>query len=325
MNSSIYDLPRLRAWHAHIAALAGMSTPEARVIVAPQTESHGDTAVIAGSFNPATNAHLSLCHGAFLQAHIDVVWLLLAIHTVDKEEITGASLEDRLCMLEMLAAAQPNVGIVLCNRGLYVEQAAALRSSLVPSGRELVFAVGYDKIQQILDPRYYTDRAASLDQLFALSRFLVADRGAHGAEDLASLLDQEGNRTYQRRIMALTTLPANHDPALSSTGVRAANAQGAGRAVGAQSVPGPVQSFIETTGVYAAPVTLPSGETIDRYEMRLKILKALFAEPESEFSPGEFRASVLLATSETDSGRALRRLLAQDSVSLRAIRRCIGL
>ncbi len=325
MSSSIYDVPRLRAWHAHIDALAGMSTPEARVIAPPQTEAHGDTAVIAGSFNPTTNAHLSLGHGALQQANIDVVWLLLAIHTVDKEEITGASLEDRLCMLQMLVAARPNVGIVLCNRGLYVEQAAALRSSLVPSGRELVFAVGYDKIQQILDPRYYTDRAASLDQLFSLSRFLVAERGAHGAEDLASLLDQEGNRPYRQRIKALTTLPAYHDPALSSTGIRAANAQGAGRAVGEQSVPGPVQSFLETTGVYAAPVDLPSGETTDRYQLRLKILEALFAEPESEFSPGEFRAAVSLATNESDSGRAMRHLLAQDSISLRMIRQNLGL
>ena len=226
MNSSIYSVPRLRDWHAHIAALAGVTPPEVRIIVPPQTESRGDTAVIAGSFNPATNAHLSLCHGALQQAHIDVVWLLLAIHTVDKEEITGAGLEDRLCMLEMLVAARPNVGIVLCNRGLYVEQATALRNTLVPAGRELVFAVGYDKIQQILDPRYYADREASLDQLFSLSRFLVAERGAHGAEDLGSLLDQEANRTYRQRITALTTLPAYHDPALSSTGVRAANAQG---------------------------------------------------------------------------------------------------
>ena len=325
MSNSIYDVPRLRDWHAHIAALAGVTPPEVRIIGPPQTESRGDTAVIAGSFNPATNAHLSLCHGMLQQANIDVVWFLLAIHTVDKEEITGAGLEDRLCILEMLVAARPNVGIVLCNRGLYVEQATALRNTLVPAGRELVFAVGYDKIQQILDPRYYADREASLDQLFSLSRFLVAERGAHGVEDLVSLLEQEGNRTYRQRIMALTTLPAYHDPALSSTGVRAANAQGAGRAMAEQSVPGPVQAFIETTGVYASPVTLSTRDTVDRYQVRLKILEALFAEPESDFSPGEFRAAISLASNESDSGQALRRLLAQDCVSLNAIRHRLGL
>ena len=90
-------------------------------------------------------------------------------------------------------------------------------------------------------------------------------------------------------------------------------------------MPGPVQAFIETTGVYAAPVTLPSGETIDRYEVRLKILEALFAEPESDFSPGEFRAAVSLASNEPDSGQALRHLLAQDCVSLNAIRHRLGL
>ena len=162
----MYDVQRLRAWHRHVAALAHVSPPEARVVVPPgapairppKKESDRNVAVVAGSFNPVTYAHLSLCDGALQQPNIDAVWFLLAIHTVDKEEVTGACLEDRLCMLETLTQSRPNLGVVLCNRGLYVDQAEALRRAIVAPGRELVFVVGYDKIQQILDPRYYTDR-----------------------------------------------------------------------------------------------------------------------------------------------------------------------
>lgn len=275
--------------------------------------------MIAGSFNPATAAHLSLCDGALRQADVGVVWLSLAVQTVDKEHVTGAVLEDRLCMLEMLVDSRPRVGVVLCNRGLYVEQAEALSGILVSPGQELVFVVGFDKIQQILDARYYVDRAASLDRLFGLSRFLVAERGAHDAQALDALIAQPANHPYRERIAALTTMPASHNPVLSSTSVRAAYAQGAQDAAGAQRVPPPVRDFIAATGVYASPVVLPSGETIDRYGLRLRIRDVLLAESNREFTEVEFQAAVALATSDSEAGRSLRRLLALDAVSWRVI------
>ncbi len=319
LQNCIYDVSRLRDWHADIAALAGVSAPEARVIVPPQSKSGGNVAVIAGSFNPATTAHVSLCEGALRQPDIGAVWYSLAVHTVDKEQVTGASLEDRLCMLAMLAEMRPNVGVVLCNRGLYVEQAEALRQRILAPGQELVFVVGFDKIQQIVDPRYYADRDASLNRLFALARFLVAERDAHGSQALDALLREPANRAYRGCIAELTTLPADHDPALSSTNVRSAHAEGSGKGIDAQSVPAPVRDFIAATGVYGSPIVLPSGETIDRYGLRLRIRDALLAEPESDISPTEFEAAVALATSESDSGRALRRLLVQDAIPWRII------
>ena len=319
MNNRIYDVQRLRAWRAHIAAIADISAPEARAIVLPREEPSGSVAVVAGSFNPATTAHLSLCDGALRQPDVGVVWLSLAVHTVDKEQVTGGTLEDRLCMLEMLVESRPNVGVVLCNRGLYVEQAEALQRTLAAGGQELVFVVGFDKILQILDPRYYTDREASLDRLFGLARFLVAKRGAYGAQALDDLLDQEANRPYRGRIAALTTLPAYHDPALSSTSVREAYVQGTQGMAGGEQIPAPVQSFIAATGVYESPLALPGGETIDRYALRSRILHALLAEPESDFSAAESHAAVALAATDSEAGRELRRLLAHEGVTLREI------
>ncbi|MYB76970.1 MAG: hypothetical protein F4X83_07730 [Chloroflexi bacterium] len=319
MNNRIYDVQRLRAWHAHIAAIADVNAPEARAIVLPREVPDGSVAVVAGSFNPATTAHLCLCDGALRQPDIGVVWLSLAVHTVDKEQVTGATLEDRLCMLEMLVESQPNVGVVLCNRGLYVEQAEALQRILVTAGQELVFVVGFDKIEQILDPRYYADREASLDRLFGIARFLVAKRGTYGAQALDDLLAQKANRPYRGRIAALTTLPAYHDPALSSTSVRTTYVQGTQGVAGGEQIPAPVQSFVAATGVYESPLALPGGETIDRYALRSRILHALLAEPESDPSDAEFQAAVALASSDSNSGRALRRLLMHNDVSWRII------
>ena len=40
---------------------------------------------------------------------------------------------------------------------------------------ELTLLVGYDKVVQILDPKYYDDRDAALHELFALARLLVTE------------------------------------------------------------------------------------------------------------------------------------------------------
>ncbi len=330
MTPRFYDVARLRAWRARIAALDAAAAPAADVIAPPGAAAAGAAAVVAGSFNPPTAAHLSLCDGALRQPGIETVWLVLAVRTVDKEAVTGACLEDRLLLLSMLAAARPNVGVALCNRGLYVEQAAALRVQIVPPARELVFVVGYDKIEQIFDGRYYTAREASLARLFGLARFLVAARDGHGRHALAALLAQSENRLYQHRVAALTTLPADHDPTLSSTQVRAAYAQDAARettdgqgataAAASWGAPDVVWAFARETGVYAPPLALPGGETVDRYGMRLRLLEALAAEPASDFAAAEFAAAVRLATADSAAGRALRRLLAGNAVTLAAIR-----
>lgn len=319
MNTCVYDVQKMRQRHAHIVALAGNSSPAARIIVSPREASGQRVAVVSGSFNPPTYAHLSLYDGALQQEGVDVVWWSLAVRTVDKEQTTGACLEDRLCMLELLKGPRPNLGIVLCNRGLYVEQAEALHGAIVSAKQELVFVVGYDKIQQILDARYYADRAASLDRLFSLSRFLVAERDGQGKEALDDLLDRKENRAYRARIAALTTLPDYHDPSLSSTSVRTAHTQG--HAGGAAAVPGPVQAFIAATGVYAAAKPLASGEAVDRYAQRMRILDALLSDPEYDFSAAEFQAAEELAATDSHAGRALREQLATGAVTLRTIRR----
>ena len=65
--------------------------------------------------------------------------------------------------------------LALINRGLYIEQVDVVRT-LIPEIEELFVVVGFDKVVQILDPRYYENRDAVLDRLFANASLLVAPR-----------------------------------------------------------------------------------------------------------------------------------------------------
>ena len=99
------------------------------------------------------------------------MWLGLARVTVDKEQIAGTLLEDRLVALRHFVQDQPRYGVLLFNRGLYVDQALAAHAQW-PDLDTLLFLVGYDKIVQIFDPRYYDDRDARRSiSSFAWRRF----------------------------------------------------------------------------------------------------------------------------------------------------------
>ena len=90
-----------------------------------------------------------------------LVLFTLAKVTVDKEHVTGLSLEDRLLLLSLYTQRHPSTGFALVNRGLYFEQAQAFRS-VFGEQVALSFVVGMDKLLQILDPKYYQDRDAAL-------------------------------------------------------------------------------------------------------------------------------------------------------------------
>lgn len=186
-------------------ALAATSRPGGRIL--------GDTGsidrarrvgLLAGSFNPLTRAHVALGDAAKTAGRLDAFVWALTVVTVDKERVERASLVDRL--LQMFAFVEPRRdALALINRGLYVEQAAAARQ-LLPHVDELVVVVGFDKLVQIMDPRYYADRDAVLDRLFGAASLLVAPRGDEDETDLNALITREENRRYRDRI-AFCPLP----------------------------------------------------------------------------------------------------------------------
>jgi hypothetical protein len=147
-------------------------------------------------------------------------------------------------MLELLVAERPDRAIAVVNRGLYVDQAALLRSAL-PGLSKLTFLVGFDKIVQVFDPRYYADHEAALDRLFALASFAVAPRAGRGFSDLDALLLEPANSRYASRIQPLA-VPADVE-VVSSSAIRAALARGEPPL---PELPLVSRIFVEETGCY---------------------------------------------------------------------------
>ena len=113
----------------------------------------GNIVVFPGSFNPPTNAHLAMLRQARVFARKQggdwQVYAALSKYSVDKEAVERMTLLDRVVLLERVLKSQgSHAGIMLLNRGLYVEQARGLRAAF-PRARRLLFLVGFDKIVQI--------------------------------------------------------------------------------------------------------------------------------------------------------------------------------
>ena len=272
-----YISPRTIRRLKHIQTLLDQLHPEAApqaFIVPGSPEPRDSVIVFPGSFNPPTKAHIALLKQAYHFARMhEPMYLYAAIskHTVDKETVERPLLVDRIHLLEVVLKRRlPHVGIMLFNRGLYVEEAEAIRHSF-PRVTRIFFLVGFDKIVQILDPRYYEDRDAALTELFKLAELLVVPRGNAGEHELAELLHQPQNERFARYIH---TLPFNAQYRyVSSTRIR----QGADL----QDAPQEVRQFMRKTRAYAPPLLLSNGSEIDYYGQHIKQLEldVLCAEP----------------------------------------------
>ena len=176
-------------------------------------------AVFAGSFNPLTTAHEALVEQALNADQCDETVISIAVHTIDKTEQRGASLLDRLVSLVSLARDSETVSVAVTNLGLYLDQAIAYRRAFPKLGG-LTFLVGFDKIVQLFDPRYYRDRDRELARLFKLARFTVAPRGDNDRSDLDNLLQISSNRPFSAMVGWLPL--ASDFTRLSSSALRSA-------------------------------------------------------------------------------------------------------
>ena len=232
-------------------------TPEGKIIVFP------------GSFNPPTLAHIALLKQAWQFARVHgpmYIYAALSTQITDKEGVERPLLLDRINLLEtVLRKHVRHTGIILFNRGLYVEQAEAVHSAF-PQVSNLYFLIGFDKIVQIFDPRYYEDRDLALQELFELADFLVAPRGEAGPEELSIVLDRPENRQYAGHVHALP-LSATYRY-ISSTRIRQ------GLSAHEQEVPSEVRRFIHETHVYEPPVELQDGTKIDQYGERMRAIES---------------------------------------------------
>lgn len=244
--------------------------PQAMIVPgSPQPE--GTVVVFAGSFNPPTTAHLALLKNAdtYLRHRSEQAQLYAAFskRTIDKENVERPLLLDKVYLLHtILKHRLTHTGIMLFNRGLYVEQAQAVRASF-RGVRRLFFLIGYDKLVQIFDPYYYTDRDTALLALFKLADLLVAPRGNGGEHEIETLIHQPHNERFARHIQIIPF--DTRYRAISSTEVRQ------GSSAAAQAIPHEVQQFIHTTRAYTPPLQRADGTQLDVYGERIKQLQQL--------------------------------------------------
>ena len=236
----------------------------------------GNIIIFPGSFNPPTNAHLAMLSQAeqFGRLHGETrIYAAMSKRTTDKETVERPLLVDRILLLDtVLHHHAPHTGILLFNRGLYVEQAEAIRSQY-SEVRQLYFLLGFDKIVQIFDARYYEDRDRALRELFALAEILVAPRAGAGAAELTALLAQPENAPFASHAHLLALDTTFRD--ISSSHIRQSVADHE------QDVPPEVMQFIRETGAYAAPMQLADGSTKDVYGERAKaITEAIYSGKE---------------------------------------------
>lgn len=259
-----------------IQAVLDQLNPDAttQALLVPQSAQPRTTIIVfPGSFNPPTNAHLALLKQArlFAQKHSATsLYAAISKRIVDKETVERPTLLDRIDLLDtVLHSYLQDTGIMLFNRGLYVEQAQAVCASF-PQVQHLFFLLGFDKIVQIFDPHYYEDRNASLVGLFDIAELLVAPRGSDGEQELDQLLHRPENERFARFVHPLAFDVQYRN--ISSTQIRQ------GDAAALQEVPPEVQRFIRETHAYQSPLQRPDGTVIDEYAERVKEMNKLLRQ-----------------------------------------------
>ena len=269
MNLSSNTIHRLQQIQSVLDALKPDTAPQA-LLVPGSAQPHATIIVFPGSFNPPTNAHIALLQQArlFAQKHgATSLYAAISKRIVDKEKVERPTLLDRIDLLDtVLHSYLQDTGIMLFNRGLYVEQAQAVRTSF-PLVEHLFFLLGFDKIVQIFDPHYYKDRDASLMALFNIAELLVAPRGNDGEQELDFLLHHPENERFARFVHPLPFDAQYRN--ISSTQIRQ------GDAVALQAVPPEVQQFIRETHAYQPPIHKSDGTKVDEYAERVQEMKKL--------------------------------------------------
>ena len=302
MSPEFYDLSRLFALRDRLQSLDSAASPAARLLSAPLHPPPQRLGVLCGSFNPLTLAHVTLAQHACRTFHLDQLLYTVAKITVDKEQVTGMGLEDRLLLLLLHVQQQQHLGVALVNRGLYFEQAQAFQA-LFDTQVGPFFIVGMDKLVQILDARYYQDREAALDQLFTLTSLIVANRGDMARRAFDELLQRPANQPYRDAIHFLPLPESVAD--LSSTAIRQTVSETVSRSA---HVPVEVARFLFEARPYAVPgrATEGQGDAIDAYAVRLALFDRLAAVRDWAERNVDFQQLLNQACAPDPRGQALR-------------------
>lgn len=287
MYLSRYTLRHFKHIQRQLDQLQPHAPAQALLVPGSPQQPRANIIVFTGAFNPPTTAHLALLKQGQQYAHQQIyqyhaqdgrsnsskslnsfcLYAAFSKVTVNKEQLERPLLLDRVMLLQQILRRHlPHAGLLLFNRGLYVEQAQAIRRSF-PGVKRIYFLMGYDKIVQIFDPRYYQDRDAELEALFQEAQMLVAPRGDDDDAALRRLLEQSENKRFARYVQAIPFNPLYRN--ISSTSIREGNH------AYDSAIPHEVRLFMRETRAYSLPIHKKDGTEVDYYKERVLLLDRL--------------------------------------------------
>jgi nicotinamide-nucleotide adenylyltransferase len=200
----------------------------------------GRVAFLPSAYNPPTLAHVHLLETALEVEGVRHVAAMLTTRNVAKD-VFGAGLADRVGMLLELNRERPEFAVFAANAARIIDQAVALSAALDDVGIDAI--VGFDTLERLFDPRYYTDMEAELGPFFERHRVIAANRGSHGITDVEGWVHAHAG-PFVGRILVREI--GNYPASLSSTFVRQSVAAGAGEL----PVSPAVRRYIEQRGLY---------------------------------------------------------------------------
>lgn len=258
--------------------------------------------ILPSSFNPPTMAHLGLAAAAKQHLALDEVALSLGKVIVDKA-LTGLTPADRLLALCAVSRKRDDLSIAIASCGLYVDMGQAYQREY--PGAELYFLMGFDKIEQIFDPKYYQDRDASLRALFSTAKIAVASRGDHGQEALRALLQTPENQPFAAYVSHLPL-----DPKLSEISSTQVRQQAQERKFNLQEIPKDVAVLLRESFAYQAPKPFLQ-ESLDLYQLRSDLVQCAA----SSLIAGGDLAHLLEKLCERSEAGAMRRTKLREGIS----------
>jgi nicotinate-nucleotide adenylyltransferase len=159
--------------------------------------------ILAGAFNPVTNAHLALADAAL--SVVDEV-VCVVPRSYPHKDFHGAALDERI---EMLRRASPRYRVEVAAGGLFIEIARELQTRFPPA--EIYFICGRDAAERILNWDYgepgAVERILEEFQLLVGARQGAIDPLPHHSHRVHSLpigenLDHVSSTEVRRRIVA---------------------------------------------------------------------------------------------------------------------------
>ncbi|MGQ4808917.1 Nicotinate-nucleotide adenylyltransferase [Candidatus Entotheonellaceae bacterium PAL068K] len=195
-------------------------TPSIRLVrPAPQgldSAERNRLGVLGGAYNPITLAHLALADTVVEVFDLYEVLFLLP-QVPPHKTIFGASLEQRLAMMQLAVDDRPYASVGLSTHGLFIDIYEALRA-VYPYSLEVFFLTGRDAAERILTWDY-DDTPAALPQMFSAFHLIACDR-----DGAFQLPDDPRLQPYRNRIHPCR-FPDTYGH-ISSTAVRKRHSRG---------------------------------------------------------------------------------------------------